>query len=88
MYARPPKQLPLDTINYEIGMVEHCFQRLKPEPREKCSSKECYVYIECFLLHYRNLVRFFSGNRADKHDLTAKGSPQNNIYSSLPLIYH
>ncbi len=32
----------------------------EPDPRD------VYVYLEAFLVHYRNLIRFFSGIRADK----------------------
>lgn len=66
--SRRKKLSHLDTILYEIDMLEYCYGRLlngrfSDEP-------EYFLCIEGFLLHYRNLIQFF-GNR---HDLKA-GEP-------------
>jgi len=60
--SRPQKLSHLDTILYEVDMLEYCYGRLLnsgfPEQREY------FLCIEGFLLHYRNLIQFF-GNRHD-----------------------
>ncbi len=61
-FARPPKLSHLDTIRWEIDMLDHCFRRLVEGPTDK------YVYLECFLLHYRNLLEFFSANHTRSDD--------------------
>src|SRR5947208_13847453 len=55
---RPEKLSHRDTIVYEIDMLDYCYQRLvqKERPLEK---REGYAILECFLLHYRNLIDFF-----------------------------
>jgi hypothetical protein len=60
----------LGMIDYEIRMLRFCVQRLDKQP--SLSDEERWVYLECFLLHYRNLIRFFSGreHRATKGDVS------------------
>ena len=60
MYARPAKANHLETILYEIDMLDYCFQKLREHPAHWLPGDEC-VYLECFLLHYRNLLDFFRG---------------------------
>lgn len=74
--SRPAKLSHANTILYEIDMLEFCFKKLCDGKFE--GEKEYFVYIEGFLLHYRNLIQFF-GN---KHDLKA-GEPE--IWSPRPL---
>ena len=68
MYSRPRKETPRDTISYEIDMLEFCSQRL-PDICDK-SDPERNLYLEGFLLHYRNTIRFFSGKGHRKDDLS------------------
>lgn len=53
---RPEKLSNRDTIIYEIDMLHHCHQKLV---RERPPNIEGYLLLECFLLHYRNLLDFF-----------------------------
>lgn len=79
MHARRPKESHRDTITFEIEMLHFCADRLAAA--EKFEEKDEYVCLESFLLHYRNLIRFFSGkhHREDKGDLsTANPSPWAN----------
>jgi hypothetical protein len=60
VYERSRKKSQLDTIWYEISMLGFCHSELTN--REKMSEPERNLFIEGFLLHYRNLIQFFSGN--------------------------
>jgi hypothetical protein len=71
-YERSRKISQLDTIWYEISMLGFTHSALTkmkqvPEP-------ESNLYIEGFLLHYRNLIQFFSGN-PDKYRKGGTGKP-------------
>jgi len=69
MYSRPQKSSHLDTIAYEIDMLRFCLGRLR-QPPASWESGDRNVFIECFLLHFRNLVRFFSGEGHRNGDLS------------------
>jgi hypothetical protein len=56
--SRPKKLEHLDTIRYEIHMLDYCHHQLQ---RGEWPDRESYyLSIEGFLLHYRNLIEFFS----------------------------
>lgn len=68
MHSTPSKKSNRGTVTYEIEMLKFCFQGL-----HKVGTKgdgERNLYLEGFLLHFRNLVRFLSGkhHREDKGD--------------------
>lgn len=68
MFTRKPKASHLDTVLYEIEMLEFCNQKLVHAP---CSAGgEKSAYLECFLVHYRNLIRFLSGEKHRTGDLS------------------
>ena len=58
MYARRPKESHRDTVTYEIEMLDFCLQSLTGKHYR--DGNEQALYLEGFLLHYRNLIRFFS----------------------------
>jgi hypothetical protein len=59
MYSRPTKTSHLHTVEYEIDMLYFCFGRLhNPLPNSEEGDRN--ACIEAFLLHYRNLLDFFS----------------------------
>src|ERR1700680_1311205 len=61
MYERTSKNTHLDTIWYEMDMLEFSYQDfMKKTPPQQ--SPRWNLLIEGFLLHYRNLIQFFSGN--------------------------
>lgn len=73
MYLRGRKETHLDTIRYEIDMLDFSFARYSalkemPDPAEPGETNAC---LECFLLHYRNLIEFLSDKpgRKDGTDL-------------------
>src|SRR5580698_3571258 len=72
MYARRPKQSHRDTVSYEIGMLEFCNRRLTETVGPVAEDKA--LYLEGFLLHYRNLIRFFSGLHHRGDDLSTADS--------------
>jgi hypothetical protein len=65
---RPEKLTHLDTIIYEIDMLEYCYHRLSNDKRS-LSRMEAYGLLECFLLHYRNLIDFL-GKKPTRDDLS------------------
>ena len=52
---------PLDIVKYEIDMLRFCLSKLESQPAAWGKQDE-HLHIEGGLLHYRNLIRFFSGN--------------------------
>lgn len=74
MFARRPKESHRDTVTYEIDMLDFCARRVMRQDSDE--ENERNVYLEAFLLHYRNLIRFFSGeyHREDKGDLSTANS--------------
>jgi hypothetical protein len=70
---RTRKESHLDTIWHEIDMLEHCHKILRDSPppaTDPCRN----LLIEGFLLHFRNLIQFYSGNehrhKRNKNDLS------------------
>jgi hypothetical protein len=70
MYSRPLKETHRDTISYEIDMLKFCAQGFPNIPSEQQGEKN--LYLEGFLLHYRNLIRFFSGKEHRGDDLSTR----------------
>lgn len=65
-FSRRLKESHLDTIQYEIEMLRYCADALVGQPRVD-DDRLGYLRLEGFLLHYRNLVRVFSG-MGQQHD--------------------
>lgn len=65
-YERTRKGAHLDTVHYEIDMLEYALSRIKPD----LPQPEQNMVIECFLLHYRNLIRFFNGKQHRNDDIS------------------
>ena len=61
----------LEMIDYEIRMLRFCVAWLD-EHQAASADDERFLYLECFLLHYRNLIRFFSGNNHKNGDVSMK----------------
>jgi hypothetical protein len=55
-FARPDKQTDAETILYEIDMFRFAASRLLRGTWE--SDKDKWACLECFLVHYRNLIEF------------------------------
>jgi hypothetical protein len=55
-FSRPDKLTDAETVLYEIDMVRFAASRLLRGTWE--SEKERWAYLECFLVHYRNLIEF------------------------------
>lgn len=76
MFSRPSKESHEGTIHYEAQMLRHCKDRLmtlkKSDPT--VDQREMVVYLECFLLHYRNLAQFLSGKGGSSKDLRMTNS--------------
>jgi hypothetical protein len=61
MYERTSKDTHLDTIWYEMDMLEFSYKEFKQKTPPQ-QSPQWNLLIEGFLLHYRNLIQFFSGS--------------------------
>lgn len=63
--SRPPKFTNAQTILYEIDMV-----RFAAESFGESSEKSGWRNLECFLLHFRNLIEFFGKPNPRPDDLS------------------
>src|SRR5271165_944931 len=63
--SRPAKLNHADTILYEIYMLRFTARRLVREKWEE--SEDAWVYLEAFLVHYRNLIEFL-GKKSNVRD--------------------
>ena len=68
-YSRLDKLNDAETILYEIDMLRFAMKRLL-SPGPGWSDGDEWIYLEAFLLHYRNLVEFFSGRHKRIDDLS------------------
>jgi hypothetical protein len=60
-YSRTEKESHLDTIHYELTMLNFCGAQL--ELLSPAGDRASFnVFLECFLLHYRNTMEFLSGS--------------------------
>lgn len=58
-YSRPDKLTDAQTILYEIDMLRFSRNRLSEGNFQ--SDADEWIYLEAFLLHFRNLIEFFRG---------------------------
>ncbi len=66
-YERSRKGSHLDTIYYQIDMLEYAFFKSR---RDDLPVPEMNMTIECFLLHYRILIEIFSGKKHRGSDIS------------------
>lgn len=77
IFSRPSKESHEGTIHYEAQMLRHCagqLRTLRETDATQSQRKEVVVYLECFLLHYRNLAQFLSGKGGSSKDLRITNS--------------
>jgi hypothetical protein len=80
-YERTPEDTHIDTVWYEIDMLRFALQKLSAATASLDQPTK-NLLIEGALLHYRNLIRFFSGEKHRGNDVsTAK--PENWAASRL-----
>lgn len=80
MQSRPTKDNPIDIIIYEIDMLNRSYEEFF-----KCNSSDIFfknAYLECYLLHYRNLIEFFGRTERIGQKLSIR-KPQNWLMRSL-----
>lgn len=63
--ARPDKLSHLETILYEIDMLRYAAFRLR-----SAQGWDEWVFLECFLLHFRNLIEFFGSDSPNRDNLS------------------
>jgi hypothetical protein len=66
-YSRPVKLSDTDTVVYEIDMLR--FAATKLHERNWREEREAWVYLEGFLLHFRNLIEFLGKEKPSSTDL-------------------
>jgi len=74
--SRPLKLNHVETILYEMDMLDFCFRRLRERKRAGADYNLC---IEGFLLHYRNLIQFFGNHMGLKAGKPAEWSLQRRL---------
>jgi len=85
--SRPSKANHVETILYEIDMLNYCFDRLCE--RWQAKGKDYYLWAEGFLLHYRNLIEFFANHgRGLKAGKTEDWSPRKLSRDELASMQH
>jgi hypothetical protein len=82
VYSRPDKGNHAETVLYEIDMLRFAAERLF-SPNSVWLEADQWVYLEDFLLHYRNLIEFFGKPKPRGTDLTIR-RPQDFWESRLP----
>lgn len=66
VFSRPKKLDHIDTVRYEIDMLRFAAQKLA---EMKLTGRDAWVYLEAFLLHYRNLIDFLGSESPRSTDL-------------------
>ena len=90
--SRRSKESHIDTVLYEIHMLDFCNRMLAE--RKWTTPEDYYLLIEGFLLHYRNLANFFgSGGRGmyarDARDWSGRNLSDDQLASiQNDLPYH
>jgi hypothetical protein len=79
-FSRPNKLTDVETILYEIDMVRFAASRLLRGTWE--SDKDKWACLECFLLHYRNLIEFLG---KEQHLVQATDLHVSNIWQRVGL---
>src|SRR6266446_3215106 len=64
--SRPKKLDHVDTVQYEIEMLRFTVRKLA---ERKLTERDAWVYLESFLLHYRNLIEFFGKENPRNTDI-------------------
>jgi hypothetical protein len=68
-YCRREKESDADTVLYEIDMLRFARDRLL-SPQPWWEERDEWLYLEDFLLHYRNLIEFFGKKGPRESDLS------------------
>jgi hypothetical protein len=66
--SRPKKLDHIDTVRYEIDMLRFTVEKLANGQ----TDRDAWVYLESFLLHYRNLIEFLGNDKPRPTDLHVK----------------
>lgn len=72
-FSRPSKEDDAQTVLYEIDMLRFTRERLLSS-KDFGDRREQWVYLESFLLHYRNLIEFFGKPNVGRGDLSIRQS--------------
>ena len=75
LYSRPDKLDHAQTVQYEIDLLRFAKDRLS-SPQSSRSEADEWMYLEAFLLHYRNLIEFSRGKPSCTDDLSITRSAE------------
>lgn len=67
---RPPKMSPKDTVVYECDMLRFAWKEINAATAKGDAGQAGYMSIECFLLHYRNLIQLLTLTPERRDDLS------------------
>jgi hypothetical protein len=86
IYSRPEKGSHLFTIQYEIDMLNFCYESLISNAGKWGDIRNAWACLESFLLHYRNLVEFFGGEGDLKSSETDVWAPRKLTHDEVASI--
>jgi hypothetical protein len=58
-----------EIVLYEVDLLRFSYSKLAARP-DGANEADDWLYLECFLLHYRNLLDFFGDPKPRKTDIT------------------
>src|SRR5713226_4869981 len=67
--SRPDKLADYQTVLYEVDMLRFAYSRVI-KPPDEAKEGDVWSNLECFLVHYRNLLDFFGKPPRQDSDLT------------------
>jgi hypothetical protein len=67
--SRPDKLADYQTVLYEVDMLRFAYSRVI-RPLDEAKEGDVWINLECFLVHYRNLLDFFGKPPRRDSDLT------------------
>jgi hypothetical protein len=68
--ARPMKLSEQDTVKYEWDMLQFAWKQINKAAKNGVTDQYAYMYLECFLLHYRSLIQFLAVKGQRNGDLS------------------
>lgn len=86
IFSRPEKGSHLFTIQYEIDMLNFCYEALLTKIGAWGDTRFAFICLEAFLLHYRNLIEFFGSDGDLKASKPQVWAPRTLTYEEVSLI--
>jgi hypothetical protein len=68
--ARPMKMSEQATVEYELDMLRFAWERINTATANGVTDWYAYMYLECFLLHYRIVIQLLAANKPRSDDVS------------------